>query len=71
MRRMKTMAGKSTLERIHRLEREKAELLHALREIVRIEEDRVREETRLFDEAHDLSDRWVREAKELIEGLNR
>jgi hypothetical protein len=65
------MADKTNLKWIQRLEREKAELLHALREILRIEEDRVREETRLFDEAHDLSDCWVREAKELIERFDR
>jgi hypothetical protein len=67
---MMTMADKTNLKLIKRLKREKSELLHALREIVRIEEDRVREETRLFDEAHDLSDCWVREAKELIKGLD-
>lgn len=65
------MADKPNLELIQKLEGEKAELLHALREIVRIEEDRVREETRLFDEAHELSDSWVKEAKELIRRLER
>jgi hypothetical protein len=60
----------TTFQRIKRLEREKAELLHALREIVKMEELRVETETRLFDESHDLTQEWLSEAKEIIERLD-
>jgi hypothetical protein len=60
----------TTFQRIKRLEREKAELLHALREIVKMEEQRVETETRLFDESHDLTQEWLSEATEIIERLD-
>jgi hypothetical protein len=59
----------TTFQRIKRLEREKAELLHALREIVKMEEQRVEAETRLFDESRDLTQEWLSEAREIIERL--
>jgi hypothetical protein len=60
----------TTFQRIKRLEREKAELLHALREVVKMEEQRVETETHLFDESHDLTQEWLSEAKEIIERLD-